>query len=621
VHDAIKGILSQEGAEPRQILIYYRSAEGEDFRALIEKYNRETQIGTVLQGVQGSDLSTPRLAMLHMIPLIKFNTVAICNGNDYWLKPTKIETQKLMLDEVGTSFVCHPVISLDSAGGNTVHEPCIVNDIITAKDLGNARVDSSSILLKTKSLVLYGELLNSLIVHSTYSLINYLLTAGNGIVWNDYASTRRVNQFGLWNSKDEFERLDFLAVESKQLSTNLINKGINCRRLLAIKGFFYKRTEEGGFKGLELAKLGIGSVYGKKVIPAHEYQIARPSWLDVHDENFFLEPSFALTHPGVTIFEYQNVTVSSDTDFIVKDEWCLVPREILENQGRLHPYQGLLWTTGYHFAALKMNEAKKIEKAIKVGGLRITNYYHFLMETLPKLYLIEKYLKVSSEYILILPDNVQKHPNFITLVRSISPNRKIFFSDSVSLIECDKLIVSEEVSWIPFNLKSGRFPEMKDHIYNEKGLIEFANYLRGVFAKDVDAPKTRKLYLTRHNNRRPYNEDSLLSIATRYGFEAIECQFLSVEEQARLFAEASHIVGPSGAAWTNLLFSSDCRCLSWMPRVYEEFCCFTSLGSLFNSKIKYIESLYETPILSTSEVFRRPYKVDEVVFEKAVRNL
>jgi hypothetical protein len=66
----------------------------------------------------------------------------------------------------------------------------------------------------------------------------------------------------------------------------------------------------------------------------------------------------------------------------------------------------------------------------------------------------------------------------------------------------------------------------------------------------------RRLFVSRRNyrSRRLENEAAVVEVCARHGFETICPETLSLREQARLFATASHVVGVKGAALTNLLF-------------------------------------------------------------------
>jgi capsular polysaccharide biosynthesis protein len=67
----------------------------------------------------------------------------------------------------------------------------------------------------------------------------------------------------------------------------------------------------------------------------------------------------------------------------------------------------------------------------------------------------------------------------------------------------------------------------------------------------------RKLYLSRAgtSRRRLSNEQDVFAALEPLGFELVRPETTSVQSQIELFAQASHIVGSSGAAFTNMIFS------------------------------------------------------------------
>jgi len=71
-----------------------------------------------------------------------------------------------------------------------------------------------------------------------------------------------------------------------------------------------------------------------------------------------------------------------------------------------------------------------------------------------------------------------------------------------------------------------------------------------------DGRPTRKLYVSRGGTarRRIDNETEVEAALRGAGFETVRPETLSVLEQVRLFSQASHVIGSSGAALTNTLF-------------------------------------------------------------------
>ncbi len=68
--------------------------------------------------------------------------------------------------------------------------------------------------------------------------------------------------------------------------------------------------------------------------------------------------------------------------------------------------------------------------------------------------------------------------------------------------------------------------------------------------------KKRRIYLSREdaNHRRAVNDDALMSMLSRFGFERIESTPLSMRDRAQIFSEAELVVGIVGAGLGNIIF-------------------------------------------------------------------
>jgi len=82
--------------------------------------------------------------------------------------------------------------------------------------------------------------------------------------------------------------------------------------------------------------------------------------------------------------------------------------------------------------------------------------------------------------------------------------------------------------------------------------------LRGLMLRDRLANESprRGIYVTRgdHGARRLQNEDEVIALCRAFGLDIVQPENLTLMEQARLFRQASLVVGVKGAALTNALF-------------------------------------------------------------------
>ena len=101
----------------------------------------------------------------------------------------------------------------------------------------------------------------------------------------------------------------------------------------------------------------------------------------------------------------------------------------------------------------------------------------------------------------------------------------------------------------------------------------------------------RRLFISRAEapRRRIANEEELLPLLDRHGFERVVLERLSLDEQVRLTASASVLVGSHGAGLTHLAWMSPgTRCLELRRRGDAENNCYFSLASALDIEYFYL---------------------------------
>lgn len=167
-------------------------------------------------------------------------------------------------------------------------------------------------------------------------------------------------------------------------------------------------------------------------------------------------------------------------------------------------------------------------------------YYHWMFEALPKLHMMQK-AGVSFDKLYITQFEQPFQKRTLALL-GISDDQLIQGTRS-TMIKARTVIVPSrpgQTAW------AQNVPE--------PWVIDF---LRTTFLKESPAP-TKRIYISRSQakRRRLLNEETALVLLQKYGFTSVHLENMPVEEQAALFASATHIVAPHGAALTNLVFAS-----------------------------------------------------------------
>jgi len=228
---------------------------------------------------------------------------------------------------------------------------------------------------------------------------------------------------------------------------------------------------------------------------------------------------------------------------------------------------------------------------IFLGGNGAWNYYHWIIEILPKLQFLTDLSKEYGHYPLFFSEDVLNIPSFHESLKVFNlPNEFIFLRKSHSYI-VDKIIYISTPNQLVFNIKN-HITWQASFCFTRSESIQYLkdNLLLIPQTSSMQEEKSdRKLFLARRNNRRSYNQNEVYNILSKVGFIEIYMEDYSFQEQIQLFSKAQYIIGPTGAAWTNLIFcKSTVKCLCWMPEKIYNFSAFSNLAKICNIDLEYI---------------------------------
>lgn len=204
------------------------------------------------------------------------------------------------------------------------------------------------------------------------------------------------------------------------------------------------------------------------------------------------------------------------------------------------------------------------------------NYFHWIMNILPKIDFIEK-SKMEVDYYLITMDMPHQKE---TLEFFNIPPEKIIQNNSKLNIKAKYLIASS-------------FPTSPGAINPES-----LEMLRKKF--NIPRSLDKRIFITRKNapqGRRIINEDEVINLVKKYGFEVCEPEKLNFRSQIELFSSAEIILAPHGAALTNMLFChSDAKIIEIFNPKYRALC-YWILANLLNLDYYYLLGEGEIPSL------------------------
>ena len=167
------------------------------------------------------------------------------------------------------------------------------------------------------------------------------------------------------------------------------------------------------------------------------------------------------------------------------------------------------------------------------------NYYHWLNETLYRLWLIKDQ---ADQMVLLLPDKDK-------LSAFALDSLKLFnFKNIIHIPDGNMALV--ETLCIP-----AQKPNMES--YNSTALFELRKmYVNYVSSKPITANNLERIYVSRgkSSRRKIVNEDEVIDTMRKYNFSIIYCEDYTFYEQVALFSQTKYLVGNHGAGLTNMLF-------------------------------------------------------------------
>jgi capsular polysaccharide biosynthesis protein len=230
----------------------------------------------------------------------------------------------------------------------------------------------------------------------------------------------------------------------------------------------------------------------------------------------------------------------------------------------------------------------------EIGALASKNYYHWMMDVLPRIGLIEEAGLKPDFYHTVYPEEPFREETLAIL--GIGPDRIIPAQEGLH-IQAKTLLVPTIIS-MPERTKIADFM-----LCAPMSSIEF---LRKKFLLEKPQQCKKRIYISRKNarGRRVLNEEELMKMLEPYGFEFPLLENMSVVDQAKLFASAELIVAPHGAGLTNIVFCNPrAKIIELSPkRVWDWSFCFWAISQQLKLHHTYLRCQSERGVNSNMTV-------------------
>jgi len=226
-----------------------------------------------------------------------------------------------------------------------------------------------------------------------------------------------------------------------------------------------------------------------------------------------------------------------------------------------------------------------IETGIHLTKDHSKNYFHWLIEVLPRLSLISDVKKDIP--ILVSKDLPSQCHEALKVLNQ--DNRKIIKLNANKKYVVKNLYYPSRLSVINDNYKQPIYSN--DAIYSPDSI----KFVRDVVLKSLlcaGKKGKRKIFISRScsDYRQILNSNEVEELLIKRGFEIIFPENLSFRSQVEIFSEAEIIIGQSGAGMANFIFAPmDCKIIIMMSDVKENnFQLFNALALASNIYMEFI---------------------------------
>lgn len=218
---------------------------------------------------------------------------------------------------------------------------------------------------------------------------------------------------------------------------------------------------------------------------------------------------------------------------------------------------------------LQLFPAISLDKVIWVTDLWSKNYFHWILECLPRILAIREF---GINLPILLPEHIYNTPYIQESIKDFGIAAVTFnFRQTVKVNE--------------IFLPSHDFPCAFDK--------EFLNRVVQAY-QILDSPNriiaNRKVYISRRGalKRKITNEDEMIPLLKIEGFDIVQMENLSFKQQRELMRETKVLISIHGAGLANLIFMpDDSKVIELHPDVERYNSCFYHLAAALNREYYY----------------------------------
>lgn len=346
----------------------------------------------------------------------------------------------------------------------------------------------------------------------------------------------------------------------------------------------------------------------------HSQKIYIPNYRDYPGGNNYLEAKY----PEVYIADLYDVNLIGGNRIIFdKNDNCIFDLALMDDEDRFLLAVRNLYYVDKNITLLYYDEyIQTIEEGIMLISEASFNYFHFNVELLSKLCLINKIEEYNKVPILI-DESCLRFPNFKDELKMLNLNgREIIYIKQGCCYNVKKLTYISDLIIAPIGLKTGGLLRYEDYMIDDLAVNLLYDNLP-IRNNNIH----RKLYISRKNclNKRLLNEDKIQQIFKEYDYEIICPEEMSFQDQLKIFSEAEFIAGASGAGFTNILFANKNSKIICILSKEIKLSCYSNIAGILGQQCYYLDA--RIPSYTNSEHYQNSFELNEEYLRKFLEDI
>jgi capsular polysaccharide biosynthesis protein len=336
----------------------------------------------------------------------------------------------------------------------------------------------------------------------------------------------------------------------------------------------------------------------------------------VYVRNGNIKQMQTVQQPEIYISELNDVTVFSECSAVLtQDNKVLFDMAFHPEAKRYNFKDNFLRYADKSNSILYLNKDNRIviDECIMLCGTASRNYYHWLFEFLTRLSLIEGEIRYNK-FPLLIDEAVLEISQMAEVLRLFSDGHRFIILPQNSRCHVKKLIVPSYLVWMPINLRKNEKIKSTDSVISIEAVNFLRNKISSVLQNEEFKYRGRKFYISRKTCKTGYrkllNEDKVIEVFVKHGFDIIYPETMTFTEQYRIFSTAASIAGATGAGLTNIVFAPrECIifCLINKP---IDFSVYSTIAGIIGQTMLFIDGERESCFNTTDLEYQSDFKIN-----------